>query len=63
MANFSLPYEPQSTHHRDAERLHHEIHAWLRQRSIGIITRGWSIVPDTTTEDEVSVCHSSADSH
>jgi hypothetical protein len=63
MANFSVPYEPQSTDHRDAEHLRHEIHARVRQRSIGIITRVWSILPDTATGDEVSVCHSSVESH
>jgi hypothetical protein len=52
MANFSLPYEPQSTDHRVAERLHHETQEWLRQRSIGIITRAWSTVPAATAGDE-----------
>jgi hypothetical protein len=54
MANFILPYEPQSAEHREAERRHRETQKWLRRRTIEIATRVRSIMRKATPEDDKS---------
>jgi hypothetical protein len=48
MANFILPYEPQSADHREAERQHRETQEWLRRRCIEMTTQ----VPPKVTPGE-----------
>jgi hypothetical protein len=54
MANFVLPYEPQSADHREAERQHRETQEWLRRRIVEIPTRARSIMQKATPEDDKS---------
>jgi hypothetical protein len=52
MANFTLPYEAQSTNHRIAERQQRETKEWLRQRSIDTAPEAPCIVPEAAPEDD-----------
>lgn len=52
MANFVLPYEPQSVDHREAERQHRETQEWLRRRTIEIATQERSIIQKAPAEDD-----------
>ena len=51
MANFVLPYEPQSVDHREAERQHRETQEWLRRRTIEIATQERSIIQKAPAEE------------
>jgi hypothetical protein len=54
MANFTLPYEPQSVEHREAEKHHHDTKEWLRWRTIEIVTQAPSIVAEVDVTDHES---------
>jgi hypothetical protein len=49
MSNFVLPYEPEYTAHREAEKRRHEIKDWLRQGKAEVSSP--SVVPE---RDEAS---------
>jgi hypothetical protein len=50
MSKFTLPYEPQYTGHREAQKQHQETKEWLLRRERGVASP--PIVPEHAREDE-----------
>jgi hypothetical protein len=53
--NFVLPYEPQSTAHREAQQRHQDIKQWLRRRERQLPAP--SIVPDHEDDPSLVAAH------